>query len=136
MHTVLRLTIGATFGGILAGCTSNPNVPLFFAQTNTFGMSAHTSTAQGADLTLGYRGSDIAIVPVTATDAYGNLVLIAGTGKDIGDAMSVFGHFGAKVDSATSVGLGSFFATGVAARQLAVGFRKRLENTPVAIPVQ
>jgi hypothetical protein len=108
---------------------------LFFAQTNTFGVAAHASpSSQGTDLTVGYRGANIAIVPVTATDENGNLVLIAGTGKDVGDAMSVFGHFSGKIDSATTVGLGSFFATGVAARHLAIGFRSRLEKAAATAP--
>jgi len=132
MYKVLRVTIGATFGGILAGCASNPNLPLFFAQTNTFGVSAHGSTSsQGVDLTVGYKGSDIAIVPVTATGLGGKVVLIAGTANDnLGDALSVFGHFArnTKVDTAATVGLSSFFATEVAAQQLAVGFRERLKK--------
>src|SRR4051812_18691053 len=79
------LIIGASVG--LAGCyQSNP--PLFFAQAHTLGVGVHTSTTQqSADLTLGYKDFDVAIVPVSATDGSGRVVPLTGTagGEDSRD---------------------------------------------------
>jgi hypothetical protein len=96
-----------------------------------------STTTQGAELTLGYRDFDIAIVPVAVTDGAGQIALIQGdvrgTGTDRGkDALSVFGHFGATTEAGTTakIGLGKFFATGLAAQHLAVGFAEQLEKQP------
>ena len=48
----------------LQGCTSGPEIPLVFAQSDTFGMSVSGSvTNRAAEITLGYRGNNVAIVP-------------------------------------------------------------------------
>lgn len=138
----------------LAGCSSMPtNMPLIFGETVTVGISIGASTAdQGADLTVGFKSKDIAIVPVT-TKSDGSEALTAtvtSTGPSekavIGpdgkmeltkpektsqsvDAFSVLGQFSSTTDAgARQVGLGKFFATGNAAVQLAGGFKECLKN--------
>jgi hypothetical protein len=53
--------------------------------------------------------------------------LPAGSAKKVkySDALSVFGQFSVNADQGTNttIGLGKFFATGLAARNLAAGFR-------------
>jgi hypothetical protein len=118
----------------LAGCSQTGNAPLLFGQTHTVGIGIHGSAAQqGADLTVGYKDFNIAIVPVTATTPSGQLLPILadvrGTGTDGGrDALSVFGHFGATAEAGTTqkVVLGKFFATGLAAQRIATGFATQL----------
>jgi hypothetical protein len=126
------LIIGASVG--LAGCYQSNNPPLFFAQAHTLGVGVHTSTTQqSADLTLGYKDFDVAIVPVSATDGSGRVVPLTGTagGEDSRDALSVLGQFNASAATATpAVNLGTFFATGLAADKLADGFRDHLAKSP------
>ena len=59
-------------------------------------------------------------------------------GGKFSDAMSVFGQFQVNTNAgvATNAGLGKFFATGLAAQDLAVGFRdwQRGSLTPPAKP--
>ncbi len=53
-------------------CVPNPNATLLFAQSQTLGVSINASTTQqSAELTLGYRDLDIAIVPVVAHQGSG-----------------------------------------------------------------
>jgi len=109
-----------------AGCATNRAMPLLFAQSQTLGVSiGGTAQEQGAELTLGYRDSDIAVVPVSVPQAGGtNTQLNASGGCDTDtDAFSVLGQFKAETNAKSAkVGLGKFFATGIAARRLADGF--------------
>lgn len=67
------------FTSIAAGCAQSPNAPLIFGQTHTVGITiAATPVEQGGELTRGYRDRDIAIVPVSVTQADG-LVTQLGT---------------------------------------------------------
>jgi hypothetical protein len=79
----------------LAGCSPTAGPPLLFGQTHTLGVAIHGSaTQQGVDLTLGYRDFNLAIVPVTATDASGQIVQIrSSAGPGHGNALSVLGQF-------------------------------------------
>ena len=111
------------------------NPPLVFGQAHTVGVSIHGSaTQQGADLTVGYRDVDIAVVPVTAVDASGQIVPIKAdvAGKDGGmssNSLSVLGQFEVDAQAAgPKVGLGKFFATGLAADKLADGFNAKLSK--------
>jgi hypothetical protein len=114
--------------------------PLIFAQSNTVGIGFTTAVVadQGANFTLGYTGRDIAFVPVMARNADGTLTRLGGRNQ-VGpdgkvtqrpqdavetDALSVLGQF--EVDTATAsidFGLNRFFTTGMAARNLAEGFK-------------
>lgn len=117
---------------LLAGCSTVGNMPLMFGQSQTVGLSISGSTTdQGAEFTLGYKDRDIAIVPVTVKQGNGDSTLVKSTVASSQDAMSVLGQF--EVNSGTNVsnanvGLGKFFATGVAAQQLATGFKKKLSG--------
>jgi hypothetical protein len=126
------LIIGAGFG--LAGCYQTNNPPLFFAQAHTLGVGVHTSTTQqSADLTVGYKDFDVAIVPVSATDSSGQVVPLTGSsgGGNSRNALSVLGQFNANAATATpAVNFGTFFATGLAADKLADGFSDHLAKSP------
>lgn len=128
---------------VVAAPSQNPSYtpPLVFAQTNTVGLGVGTSVAnQGAHFTLGYTGRDIALVPVMAPSADGSLSRLGGRNQinetaispdqwAESDALSVFGQF--KVDSETSAarfGLSRFFTTGMAARNLAEGFKAEISR--------
>ena len=117
-------------------CAPGTNTPLLFGQTQTLGVAINGSTVQqGAELTLGYRDLDIAIVPVTVTQQTGAVTQIKSTAdpdpnQKFEDALSVLGQFEASTSaSAPQVGLGKFFATGSAAKVLADGFAKKLAGT-------
>jgi hypothetical protein len=120
---------------LAAGCATNSDAPLIFLQSNTAGISIGASAAdQGADFVLGYKGADLAIVPVAIVQNDGNSAQInAKAGSGHTDALSVFGQF--QVNSNTNaktpnVGLGRFFATGQAARRLTEGYRAKLGDRP------
>jgi len=130
-----RLFILFGFGLALGACSPASNPPLLFGQTHTVGIAIHGSTTQqGADLTVGYRDFDIAVVPVTVMDASGQVHRINARARGVDggvgvNALSVLGQFDVRVTStAPDVGLGKFFATGLAADKLADGFRARLRK--------
>jgi hypothetical protein len=113
----------------IAGCATKQNLPLVFGQAHTVGISMSSSaTQQGGEFTLGYKDWNFAIVPVTVSQADGGNTQIQSTAtEDFHDALSVLGQFDVKA-SATQrdVGLGKFFATGMAAKTLADGFAAKL----------
>ena len=148
-----EILISLCFLAALSGCNIPDNTPLVFLQTTTVGISAGTTAAQGSpDISLGYRDVDLAIVPVIAggkkvrgvgpTNPDGSIPVDAvamasdasGKGKPakLQDALSVFGQFQVDTSAAAagtaSVGLGKFFATGLAARSLATGYECKLGN--------
>ncbi len=122
------LTIGLT------ACVSNEH--LVFGSTNTVGVTiGGSATEGGGEFTLGYKSHDIAVMPTYAAigpedDPEGITTLGAnGTGdrhSAASDSLSVLAKF--DTDSPTSpgatstLGLSKFFATGIAARDLASGF--------------
>ncbi len=115
---------------LLYGCASpKANIPLVFGQSHTVGISIGGSAAdQGVDFTLGYKDKDIAIVPVTIEQKDGGNTQIKAK-AEVGheDALSVFGQFELNSDTKqANVGLGKFFATGLAAKVLADGFKEKL----------
>jgi hypothetical protein len=121
----------AVLGG--AGCSELPNPPLIFGQTHTVGITIAGSPAeQGGELTLGYRDRDLAFVPVSVTQNDGSVTQLEshvfGAARSTGnqpdkDTFSVIGQFDvATKGQLAEVGLGKFFATGLAARRLADGF--------------
>ncbi|HEX6142396.1 MAG TPA: hypothetical protein VFZ01_06745 [Geminicoccaceae bacterium] len=118
---------------VAAGCTSQPNSPLIFGQTQTVGITIAGSPAQqGGEFTVGYRDADLAIVPVTVTHGTGEVTQLnanvfggarGGDQQPDTDAFAVLGQFEVDTNGTEAeVGLGKFFATGLAARRLADGF--------------
>jgi len=119
----------------VGGCATTPDVPLVFVQSNTIGISIGASSVeQGADFVLGYKGLDIAVVPIAASKPNGDLELVAAdAGGRSADALSVFGQFRAESNtnkSSPKITLGKFFATGQAAKRLADGYSVKLGAKP------
>ncbi len=114
-----------------AACAApGENSPLIFGQADILGISIGTSAAsQTPELTIGYKGANIAIIPIAGYSRDGEPVVFDARDETGRDTMSVLGQFdaAAKRDSGTQqVVLGKFFATGFAARKLADGFAKKL----------
>lgn len=115
----------------LASCKSRDNPPLLFVQADSYGASVSAGTgSQGVQANVGYKGFNFAAVPVTVKDAGGNpRPLHAVNTNENFDAYSVFGHFSSTAGTTGNagtqpeIGIGKFFATGLAARRLAEGFR-------------
>jgi hypothetical protein len=124
----------------LAGCARPAGTMLVFGQTQTVGITIGGSVVdQGAVFSLGYQDRNFAIVPATVPAADGGSTQVLSTvgSRDCGgdpkcpgeslDALSVLGQFEVSTDSKTAdVGLGKFFATGLAAQKLADGFSKKI----------
>jgi hypothetical protein len=140
------LVLAAVSGSlILGGCADQQYMPLVFGQSDTLGISISGSTTeQGAELTLGYKGRNIAIIPVIVKQADGTLINVFATRKgaengDFADVLSVFGQFEAAASGGTATGtqpavqasLGKFFATGLAALNISDGFAKKLAKEGV-----
>jgi hypothetical protein len=140
---------------VLGGCNAPDNLPLVFYQATTVGITANASPAQGSpEISLGYRDTDVAVVPVIAggrkvrgvspvnsedslNEQESSLILSGSKDKQktakFEDALSVFGQFQVDTNADTksqtaSIGLGKFFATGLAARSLAVGFKCKIAD--------
>lgn len=116
---------------LLAGCAHTGETPLIFGQTNTLGLSIGGSAPdQGGDLVLGYKSQNLALVPVTVTQPGGGSEPIrAKVQNDYYDAYSVLGQFEVKGKgggAGQKAGLGTFFATGLAAKRLADGFAQKM----------
>lgn len=115
---------------LTSGCaTYKTNMPLIFSQSHTVGVSIGGKAAdQGVDLTVGYKDSNFAIVPATVKQSNGDSTLVKSTaGQRHQDALSVLGQFEVNTDGKqVQVGLGKFFATGLAAKRLADGFAHKL----------
>ena len=126
----VNLVVCLSVTSMLSACTAtNPNMPLIFGQSHTVGVSIGGSAIdQGVELTLGYKDKDIAIVPVTVKQADGSSTSVKSTAGDgHQDALSVLGQFELNSDAKQGeVGLGKFFATGLAAKRLADGFAHKL----------
>jgi len=112
-------------------------IRMYFGQSNTIGIGISVQTAvaeQGPSFTLGYSGRSIAYIPTQAPSKGGKSRLINGGGQlrdesednkdnEEKDALSVFGQFKAQTGTnSIDFGLGRFFSTGLAARNLADGF--------------
>jgi hypothetical protein len=141
MKIAWRRLVPCILAMALAGCYSTQNPPLVFLQATTVGISASTTGSSGTpELALGYRDIDVALVPVT--DEAGRQIRAKNPNPNAGgkgkfeDALSVFGQFQVNTNAGaqTSAGLGKFFATGLAAEQLAVGFKYKEGGTPIPIP--
>jgi hypothetical protein len=121
----MKLCLVSIVLAALIGCASKPI--LVFGQSHTVGLTIGGSTIdQRAELSLGYQDYDIAVVPVEVLSEAPN-----DTGGVHKDSLSVLGQF--ELDAGTNgaqpnVGLGKFFATGLAAKTLADGFRCKLSS--------
>ena len=119
--------LGGAIGLSLVGCaTAEEGMPLIFGRTQNVGISVAGSVPdQGAHLSIGYTDRNLALVPTT-TSRGDRIRSMAGDGFE--DTLSVLGQFKANASGGASVeaGLGTFFATGLAARSLADGFRCEL----------
>lgn len=127
----MRKTFLITMFTILSGCAAYNNSPLIFGQAHIVGISISGSAPeQKGEFVLGYKDADIAIVPVSVRQQNGDSTQLKATAtKDHQDALSVLGQFSVNATSevkTTSVGLGKFFATGMAAKKLADGFAAKL----------
>jgi len=117
------------------GCSIPENQPLIFVQAHTLGISASTTGSSATpELTLGFRDLDLALVPVIANGKLVQSNAIDAQGHSFPDAYSVLGQFNVNTaaGAAPNVGLGTFFATGGAARELGTGFSKQLAATPAS----
>lgn len=120
----------------LAACGNVDSAHLVFGQQQSVGLDITTPSASspGGSLSLGYKDKNIAVVPVAVKGDNDTYMRLGGANKtnggkeDINDSYSTIGQFelNAGENGKPSVGLGKFFATGVAAQYLADGFRKKL----------
>lgn len=122
---------------LLSGCASTlENPPMVFGKSLTVGIGISASAPeQGGDFTLGVSSKNIAVVPVTVTQNDKAHTQIQSTsGKDYQDALSVLGQFHVDAQNGPKVGLGEFFATGLAAKKLADGFACQLSGNSSCSP--
>ena len=134
-----RFLLAAPLAMAFAGCASPPGqTMLVFGQTQTVGLSIGGSVPdQGASFTLGYQDKNFAIVPATVPMVGGGssqvLSSIGKDGEGGSDALSVLGQFEVRSSTRTAdVGLGKFFATGLAAQKLADGFSDQIAGKPAS----
>ncbi len=119
---------------VAAGCGNVDSAHLIFGQRHVVGLQISASAPeQGASLTLGYSDMNIAIIPVAVKE--GDKYIRLGStnkkdGSDENDAYSTLGQFemNTGTNGTVSVGLGKFFATGLAAQYLAQGFKAKLSK--------
>jgi hypothetical protein len=122
-----QLIAAGLAAALLAGCTTD--TPLVFAKANTYGASIAGSVPdQGANLTLGYRAANLAVVPVTAHDASGQVVPVladlVSNRQSSKEAFATFAHFESTLGTPAKACLGDTFATGYAARYVSQSLAK------------
>lgn len=137
----------AALPAVAAACTPSENAPLVFGQGTTLGVTVGAAaTGQTPEFTLGYKDTNIAVIPTIVEQQDGSFTQLGGENVTSGfvpagesevpsapgdaerrtsgntyDAFSTFGQFEASIEG-SKVGLGKFFATGVAAQRLSEGF--------------
>ncbi|MBL8376737.1 MAG: hypothetical protein JNM79_02610 [Burkholderiales bacterium] len=120
---------------LATGCSTVSEAPLVFGSSNIIGIGIGGNIAeQGGEFSVGYKGYDFAIVPVSARDSAGEKAISASVNGKFDDALSVLGQFGATATGEgrkRNAGLGMFFSTGLASKTLAEGFRRRLGHGTV-----
>jgi hypothetical protein len=137
MRHAVRVFATLSTAALVSACSTQGNTMLVFGQTQTVGISiGGSATDQGISFTLGYQDRNFAIVPASVRQADGGATQVLSTVTSNGtrgrksegsDALSVLGQFSVETNSKTAdVGLGKFFATGLAAQKLADGFGERL----------
>jgi len=112
--------------------------PLVYARTDVIGFDIGGSTAdQGLDFTFGYSGRNLAAIPVASLGAGGRSGTLTGhdSGANGKDTFSVFGQFKSSTETARlGFGLERFFATGIAAQNLAGGLQDLVAKDRPAAP--
>ncbi len=135
MRHAIRICTALCAAALTSACSTQGNTMLVFGQTQTLGISIGGSvTDQGATFTLGYQDRNFAIVPATVRQADGSSTQVLSTvgnpsskAGQSQDALSVLGQFSVNTSTKSAdVGLGKFFATGLAAQKLADGFSEKL----------
>ena len=77
-NTTLSFAAAVAVSALASGCGYDRNPPILVAVSDTVGISASGGASdQGADLTLGFKGRKLAVVPVSVTLATGDQALIA-----------------------------------------------------------
>ena len=139
MFKLTMLCLLTTATGCLGACSSTPS--LVFGQSHSVGISVGGSTTDaGGEISIGYKDRDVAVVPVAivAKDGAVNadtMRVHSTVGGNATDALSVLGQFNVNSKaSAPEVGLGKFFATGLAAQKLADGFACKLSGATSCSP--
>ena len=119
--------------GVLAGCSTLDSSPLLFGQGVTVGISAGAApTNTSPEIVVGFKQANFAVVPtvipkdVPLPDSQERRIHAFGEDTPAGrpgaaDALSTFGSF-QNTTTGGKVGLGVFFATGVAAQNISEGF--------------
>jgi len=137
----------ATAATLLCACRSSS--VLVFGQSHMVGISVGTAPSQSTpELAVGYKDFDIAVVPVAILSKDGSVTkdtlrvnsAVASADRKDGydtDALSVLGQFEVSTKAKDpEVGLGKFFATGLAAQKLADGFSCKLSADKCAQQIQ
>ena len=117
---------------LLGGCAQDSN-PLLFGTSTSLGvaMNAGSGTDISPSLTVGYGREEVAIVPTIVPEGIeadnDRRVISAAVYEDERiDALSTFADFNNENTSGTSnilgIGIGSTFATGVAAQYVSLGY--------------
>ncbi|WP_413206861.1 hypothetical protein [Rhodospirillum sp. A1_3_36] len=134
----------------LSACSTVESSPLIFGQGLTVGISVGPSTVNSTtpEMTVGVKQTDVAVVPTVVPKDIdlpngGELgprqITAHGAQTKDGDnllegeqdALSTFGSFSSDT-AINGVKLGVFFATGVAAQNLSVGFSCAVDGVPNA----
>lgn len=114
----------------LAGCATGSEAPLLFGSNKVFGVSiGGSATDTGGEFVVGYKGQDVAVVPVSTVASGDETFVGAIAPNGYQDSYSVLGQFHAdtkKPKKGANAGLGKFFATGNAAQNLATGFKDKM----------
>lgn len=129
MKSTSKIIAIGSVGILLAGCEIAPKNPVIFGQATSVGITIGQSpTTQAPEFVLGYKDANIAFLPTVAEDGDGNITELGGN-TQVGDdsydeTYSVLGQFDVSTPTQGqgNVGLGKFFATGIAAQKLAAGF--------------
>lgn len=131
MRPIVQAACAMLFALSCAACATQPNT-LIFGSNDSLGLTVAGGAAEGGgEITLGYRSHNIAISPVVRTEQDGTTRPLGGNEPMVGpnqrggsDTYSVLGSFGLDATSSTetTISLGRFFSTGLAARELARGF--------------
>ena len=121
---------------LLAACGNVDSAHFIFGQQQSVGLNISASAPeQGGSLSLGFKDRNIAVIPVVVKNQDGTYTLVGAANKtgpetDINDSYSALGQFelNSGQNGTASVGLGKFFATGIAAQKLADGFKANLSK--------
>jgi len=136
----VRLVTILTASVLLSGCGSTGSETLLFGQSDKIGIGvAAGAVNQGVDAHLGYKGLNVARVPVTTRQTaedgseevvkLGGLLLPRDGGAGLAGSFSVLGQFESQAGGGKA-GLGKYFTTGPASRYLAAGYEKKYKKPP------